>query len=667
MAYTVNFIANNVTIYSYDRPTSDSPIVIAGYSKSAGQVVYSKESGSDINNQGWTTLSINPGTSWNYNNTGTYVTGSVIPCSSYDTVNLYAYNNVLSSSGQDTVYLPSLPKSGYTQGQWAIYNGTEGSGYIVGYQNSGSTMSISLNVSLGFNSYVSYRPTYTRRVYIITLDSAPGSGGTDKIYYWNGTWYSDSNCTNEITSNYRISLPSRTGYSFSGYGDIIDDNGAVDTSKSVDSDISLVASWTAKTYTVSFDINGNITQSSYPESIITPSSVADIQVTYDSAYPTLTTLSRYGFDFDGWYTNAIGGTQISSESIYKIDNDSTIYAHWTKKKYNIKAEIDSDGLISVKVGNSTSGISSTEEVEYWDSVTLVAELDSHDPGPGSEWAFDSWKLSNSTVSNSASYTIDHVTLSNTYKAYAYMGVKKFILTIKREDESIKGVRFENYPLTNKQQMPDVTFGQTIIIHAVPENGNIGYCVFDGWYKDGSLISSDADTSYKVTGNDILIAKGHIEIPRYKIDLKNNGCNNTNQNGGVVSITYEDGYGYNSGSKQVNPGETKSFYVLRNLPNNSSLKLKVEDIEYGYQFKNWVKDGWSSTDLEWEIKTVTQPGTYEANFELWNLDGATWKGYYIFVKTSDPDLPWKIVKEIDVRVKEGAEEEWKLSSKAPSQP
>ena len=86
----------------------------------------------------------------------------------------------------------------------------------------------------------------------------------------------------------------------------------------------------------------------------------------------------------------------------------------------------------------------------------------------------------------------------------------------------------------------------------------------------------------------MTARAHIEIARFEIKLKNNGYNHTNQNGGVVSINYVDGYGFNSSTKLVNPGETKSVFVLDGLANNSSLTLKVESVEYEYQFKDWVK-------------------------------------------------------------------------------
>ncbi|MCQ2475929.1 MAG: InlB B-repeat-containing protein [Clostridia bacterium] len=42
---------------------------------------------------------------------------------------------------------------------------------------------------------------------------------------------------------------------------------------------------------------------------------------------------RTGYDFDGWYTAASGGTKVTDET--KIDKNTDVYAHWTVHTYNI--------------------------------------------------------------------------------------------------------------------------------------------------------------------------------------------------------------------------------------------------------------------------------------------------------------------------------------------
>ena len=42
------------------------------------------------------------------------------------------------------------------------------------------------------------------------------------------------------------------------------------------------------------------------------------------AQPTLE-----GYTFDGWYTEPVGGTKISTSTVFT--GDTTVYAHWTVK------------------------------------------------------------------------------------------------------------------------------------------------------------------------------------------------------------------------------------------------------------------------------------------------------------------------------------------------
>jgi uncharacterized repeat protein (TIGR02543 family) len=73
------------------------------------------------------------------------------------------------------------------------------------------------------------------------------------------------------------------------------------------------------TYTVTFDPNGGDT----PE----PGSK---QVTYDSDYGMLATVSRTGYTFNGWFTAPSGGTPVTSATTVTIASDHTLFAQWTQ-------------------------------------------------------------------------------------------------------------------------------------------------------------------------------------------------------------------------------------------------------------------------------------------------------------------------------------------------
>ena len=66
--------------------------------------------------------------------------------------------------------------------------------------------------------------------------------------------------------------------------------------------------------------------------------ITDQEKTYGTILGTLPTDSREGYTFSGWYTDSIGGTQISSTTSVP-SKDTTYYAHWTANtntKYVVK-------------------------------------------------------------------------------------------------------------------------------------------------------------------------------------------------------------------------------------------------------------------------------------------------------------------------------------------
>jgi uncharacterized repeat protein (TIGR02543 family) len=123
-----------------------------------------------------------------------------------------------------------------------------------------------------------------------------------------------------------LTAPTRTGYTFGGY--YIGHNGsgtqyytasmtsATNWLEDTESETTLYAKWTANQYTVSFNARGGSP---------TP---GDITVTYDEEYGSLSTPTRYGFSFNGWYTGETSGTQVTSSTTVHITDNQTLYAHW---------------------------------------------------------------------------------------------------------------------------------------------------------------------------------------------------------------------------------------------------------------------------------------------------------------------------------------------------
>jgi uncharacterized repeat protein (TIGR02543 family) len=221
-------------------------------------------------------------------------------------------------------------RTGYTfKGYYSEQNGG-GTQYYAEDMNSAHNWDIDTNPSTLYAKWEANKCT-------INLDKQGGSGGTA---YVTGTY--DSAMPS-------ATAPSRTGYTFAGYYTLPNGGGtqyydenmvSVSYWNITTNPSTLYANWTANTYTLNFDVqNGDA---------LSPSTQS---VTYDAAYGTLPTPTRYGFAFKGWYTTPNGGsetdTEVLTSDIYSIDGDQTIYAHWN----TIVVDIDAYSAETQLAGN----------------------------------------------------------------------------------------------------------------------------------------------------------------------------------------------------------------------------------------------------------------------------------------------------------------------------
>ena len=87
-------------------------------------------------------------------------------------------------------------------------------------------------------------------------------------------------------------------------------------------------------------------------------------VVYGKEYGALPTPTKTGFAFDGWYTAASGGTQITSSSTVATNSNHTIYAHWGIKEYTVIANPNGGTL------SSTSGWTTSSSGDIVDATKL---------------------------------------------------------------------------------------------------------------------------------------------------------------------------------------------------------------------------------------------------------------------------------------------------------
>ena len=115
-----------------------------------------------------------------------------------------------------------------------------------------------------------------------------------------------------------LPTPTKDCYSFDGW--FTAQNGGTkinsDDIFTGDSDVTIYAHWTKKTFTATFNANGGYTPTTQKS------------VTYSENYGTLPTPSRNYYEFLGWYTQAVDGNKITSNDVFMGNTDITLYAHW---------------------------------------------------------------------------------------------------------------------------------------------------------------------------------------------------------------------------------------------------------------------------------------------------------------------------------------------------
>lgn len=154
-----------------------------------------------------------------------------------------------------------------------------------------------------------------------------------------------------------LPTPNRTGYSFAGWYTEKTGGTKVTETTTVGKDppTKLYAHWTANNYLVTLHANGG--------KISTPSgglvNTRNYTATYGSKYNFLPTPTRTGgYNFDGWYTEKTGGTEITSDTTVTATKDHILYAHWSLKPagapYNVKLTMTETGVYGERIYHRVS-------------------------------------------------------------------------------------------------------------------------------------------------------------------------------------------------------------------------------------------------------------------------------------------------------------------------
>lgn len=177
-----------------------------------------------------------------------------------------------------------------------------------------------------------YYAQWSQNIYVITYD---GNGATSG---------SMTNTNIEVgdTGNLAEKQYERTGYEFNGWNTQANGNGTQYTNGAEitpEADMTLYAQWLNK-YTVTFNANGgNLT------------GLLNKEVISTKTYGELSTASRTGYTFTGWYTDEKNGIEVTHNTIVGITQNQTLYAHWTPINYTVTVTAGT-GIASV-IGSGT--------------------------------------------------------------------------------------------------------------------------------------------------------------------------------------------------------------------------------------------------------------------------------------------------------------------------
>ncbi|MGN0812311.1 MAG: leucine-rich repeat protein [Candidatus Coproplasma sp.] len=312
--------------------------------------------------------------------------------------------------------------------------------------------------SVGKQSALSFTPYSTVNLY---ADCTPN---TYKVTLSaNGGSVSSTEKTVSYDKSYALPVPTRTGYSFTGWylssTQITDYKGASLENWTYSSDKSLSAKWSANSYTLT------VAASDSKAGSVTGGG----DYYYDSSV-TVTATTNSGYTFLGWYDKS--GNQLSDKLSYtfKMGLTATYTAKWTYYTLTTATNDSEAGAFTVKNGVKTTAGT---------NVTLTVSTN-----VGYTWL--GWYNGEELLSTEISYTFAMPAESVTYTAkWTY-----YLLTTSSNNVSAGTVtNYNNYK---------VTAGNEVTITA---STNIGY-TFVGWYNGETMLTNELSYTFAMPAENV---------------------------------------------------------------------------------------------------------------------------------------------------------------------
>ncbi|MEG2618707.1 MAG: InlB B-repeat-containing protein [Bacilli bacterium] len=300
------------------------------------------------------------------------------------------------------------------------------------------------------NNTISYN--YIRNKYNLLIDP---SGGT----YENQT--TNKNYELLYEEEKILSIPSMTGYNFNSWqitgSSTITDN----VYKQGVGNTSIKAMFSPQTFILTFNANGGE---------VNPTSKV---ISYNDVYGKLPDPQRINYAFDGWYTQAIGGTEVNgSTKVTSLDN-ITVYAHWIPLGIPMKEAILRDNPV----------------INYVRDDLMFENVETRDLGL--------WKESREgRTNNNKPVYFYRGSVQNNYVSFA--GLTWRVVRI-NEDDTIRIILDDVY--INSPFNKVINTKESLLYKNGNTNSDIKNIV-DAWYIDNVLYKRNVKVSDSVYCNDM---------------------------------------------------------------------------------------------------------------------------------------------------------------------
>ena len=291
----------------------------------------------------------------------------------------------------------------------------------------------------------------------------------------------------------------KTGFTFSGWNTQTNGNGTHYDATGFDSfmiwsNVTLYAEWSAKSYTITYHLNGGANNGSNPDTYTIESS------TITFADPTKT-----GYTFAGWFTdeNCTPGneiTQITSGSTENVD----VYAKWTADSYSITYHLN---------GGANNGSNPDTYTIESDTITFA------DPAK-TGYTFAGWFTDeNFTPGNE----ITQITSGSTENVdvYAKWSAKSYTITYHLNG----GTNDDTNPDTYTIESDTITFA---------EPTKTGY-TFTGWFTDENFTPGNEITQITTGSTENVDVYAKWSAKSYTITYHLNGGTNDDTNPDTYTI------------------------------------------------------------------------------------------------------------------------------------